>query len=775
VYRAFSFAEYEGLLAEASVFRSVSAQSFGLVGLRDGDTTRRVFANIVTADFFETFGVRPVIGRTFTTEEARPGADVPVAILSHAAWTRMGGGERVLQQTITLNRRVFTIVGVAPRGFGGSLAVATPEVWVPTGMFETMSFDAVSEGRRLQLSDPQVRELALVARLHDGATPSSIATGLDLVSRRRAAANPADDRDQALEVVPLSRIGVSTSPQSDAPLSGLAMFLLAFSGVVLLIASFNLANMLLARGRSRRREFAIRLAIGGSRPRLVRQLLVENLLVALIGGAAGLMLSWWAIRLLLQALPPNMPVALMIDPAPDGRVFAATLGFIVLGAIISGLGPALHLARANVVEDLKSGNERAARRVSRWRGLTMRDLLVTSQLALTLVMLTAAGLFVRGALEAARSDPGFTLDRGIIVNVDTSLGGYDIARSRDLQRDVLTRLGAMPGVTHASVASILPFAEFGSSRGIQKAGAPVRGGTPGSDALLVEATTNNIGAGYFEAMGIPLRRGRDFTESEAVATEGERLAIVDEMLATKLFGHLDVVGEQVQYGMDADGSHADVFRIVGVAAGIRHNFFDIGPQPAFYTPLGRDFHTNVYFHAVTALPTADAEAAMLPSIRQALRDIDPGLPVVVLETRPMFRTRNMLVWVTQAGARVVTVLAMAALVVALVGVYGVKAYLVARRTREIGIRMALGAKPGQVMRLVFREGLIVAGVGLALGLALSVLAGRLVRGFLFQGRAFDLSVIVVATLALLATSALATWIPARRALRIQPTTALRTE
>ena len=523
VYRAFSFAEYEAIAAETAIFRSVSAQSFGLVGLREGDTTRRVFANIVSAEFFETLGVRPVIGRTFTADEARPGADVPVAILSYGAWRRRGGDDRVLQQTITLNRRAFTVVGVAPRGFGGSFAVAAPEVWVPTGVWETMAYEAISEGRNIRLADGEVRELALVARLHDGATPASVAIGLDLVSRRRAETNQPGAHDQALEVAPLSRVGVSTTPQSDGPLSGVAIFLLACSGIVLLIASFNLANMLLARGRSRRREFAIRLAIGGSRPRLVRQLLIENLLVAIVGGAAGMMLSWWAMRLLLQALPAGMPVALTIEPGPDGRVLAATLGFIVLGALVSGLGPALHLARADVVADLKTENDRAARRARRWHGLTVRDLLVTGQLALTLVMLTAAGLFVRGALEAARSDPGFTLDRGLIVNIDTSLGGYDLARSRDIQRDVMARLRAMPGVKQASVASIMPFAEFGSSRGVQKAGAPIRAGDPGADAALIEATTNSIGAGYFEAMGIPIRSGRDLRKPKRSRRAGNAL------------------------------------------------------------------------------------------------------------------------------------------------------------------------------------------------------------------------------------------------------------
>lgn len=215
--------------------------------------------------------------------------------------------------------------------------------------------------------------------------------------------------------------------------------------------------------------------------------------------------------------------------------------------------------------------------------------------------------------------------------------------------------------------------------------------------------------------------------------------------------------------------------MVGIAGGIRQGFFDNGPQPFIYTPLGQDFRTNVYFHLKTAAPSAAAEAALLPAVRQALRAVDPGIPMVALETRPMFRDRNMVLWIVGAGARVTGVLAIAALIVALVGVYGMKAYLVARRTREIGIRMPLGARSGQVMGLVFREGLALATVGLTIGVALSLVAGQLVRGLIFQGRAFDLPVVVTATLGLLATSALATWIPARRALRIQPTRALRTE
>ena len=768
-YRAFSFAEYLELRAQSDVFASVSAQNFGIVGVRDGDVTRRAFTNIVTGEFFDTFGVRPLIGRVFREDEARPGADVPVVIVGEPMWQRLGGHDGVLGQTVTLNGRAFTIVGVMPRGFGGSLAIAAPEFWVPTGVYETIAFDVVTEDARASLADPQRHDLALVARLHPGATVASVAAGIDVLSQQRATANP-DYRDQAIEIVPLSRVAVSTVPMSDGPLSGVAVVLLAFSSVVLLIAAFNVANMLLARGRSRRREFAIRLAIGGSRARLVRQLLTENLIVTAIGGAGGLLLSWWMLRLALQALPRSLPITLTLDPSPDGRVFAATAALILLGTVISGLGPALHLSRASVATNLKVDHGRGRRRSGWW---TSRDVLITAQLALTLVMLTAAGLFMRGAIEAARADPGFTLDRGIIVNVDTSLGGYSAVRTREIQRDALARLRALPGVEHASIASLMPFAEFGQSRNVQKAGAALRRGDPGADAGLVEATTTSVGAGYFATMGIPLVRGRDFGPADEVPVEGERIAIIDEVLAGRLFGGGDPTGQLVQFGLDDGEESPTVMRVIGVAGGIRDDLFDKGPQPFIYTPLGRELRTNVYFHVKTLAATPAAEASMLPAIRQALRAVDPALPIVALETRASFRGRNLLVWTVGAGAGVAGALAAAALIVALVGVYGVKAYLVARRAREIGIRVSLGATPTQVLGLVFRDGLVVTVAGLTAGVGLSVLTGWLVRGFLFQGRAFDVTVIVVATCGLLSAASLATWLPARRALRIPPTMALR--
>jgi predicted permease len=785
-YRGFSFAEYD-FLRGRDLFASVSGHSFGLVGIKDGDVTRRAFADIITADYFQTFGVQPIMGRTFTEEEARPGADIPVTILSHAAWQRMGGNASVLTRTIEINSRQFSIVGVAPKAFGGSIVLVSPELFVPTGVYDTLAFDVVSEGRKSQLADVRQRDLILVARMKPSVSAEAIAPALGVAAGQYNQIDAGRRADFDLLVAPLSRMSVSTRPQADDELAALTIFLLSFSGIVLLIASFNVANMLFARGRARQREFAIRLAIGGSRLRIARQVLTESLLLALVGGAAGIMLSWWSLRALVAALPSSFPLIFALDPAPDARVLVATLAFCLAGTFIAGLGPSFRLARLDTLPDLKGHalDDTGGRRG--WRRLfSTRDLLVMGQLALTLVMLTSAGLFVRGAMEAAKADPGFTLDRGIIVNTDSSLSGYTQPRTRELYASLLARLRAVPGVEAASFGSLMPFSEFNEGEQIQRAGPPVRADDPAASSGLVSATTTLIGADYFRALGIPLRAGREFTETEEMATGGERIAIIDETLARRLFGNDDPIGALVQrtvpyhppgepLGTTAPNAPPDVLRVVGVVGGIRTDLFESEPQPHIYTPFGRDFRANMYFHLRTRSASAADEAAMLPAVRQIVRDIDPVLPIVSLETRPAFRARNLVLWMITAGARLMGVLALAALAVAVIGVYGVKAYLVARRTREIGIRMALGASPRRVVGLVFREGLVLATIGIAAGLLLSLVAGQLVRGLLFQGRSFDVAVVVIAAASLLATVALATWIPAHRATRIAPTQALKTE
>ncbi|MEZ5316589.1 MAG: ADOP family duplicated permease [Vicinamibacterales bacterium] len=771
-YRSFSWAEFAALRERTDLFRSLSAHGMGLLGLREGDATRRVFADIISANFFETFGVRPVLGRAFSREEEAPGADIPVVILSYGLWARMGGSPDVLGQTLTLNTRPFTVVGVAPRGFGGSMVMVTPEVWVPTGVYDSVTFDDRNEGQAVQLASPDYRGLIVVARLAPGATIASLAPGLDVVSRQMSEADPAGSADYELELAPLSRLSVSTRPQTDDELTSFMSVLLGLAAVVLLIASFNLANMVLARGRARSREFAIRSAIGGSRRRLVRQLLTEHLVLAGLGGAAGLGLSSLALRFLLVQMPAAMPISVAVDTTPDARVLGATAVFAALAVLMFGLGPAWRFARLDPMRELRDQTGDASSRT--WlRWFSTRDALMTAQLALTFVMLTAAGLFVRGSMQAARTDPGFTLDRGLIANLDTTFVNDTPEQSRDFYARALDGLRALPGVTSAGLASHLPFGEFESATNVQRPGPPLHADAPGAADGLVSATIASVSRDYFATMGIALVAGRDFTAAESASPGGEPVAIIDETLARKLFGTTNAVGELIQSSPRTEGAAPPVLRVVGVVGGVRSDLFMREPGAFLYFPFGQQPTSNAYLHARTNAPSADAETAMLPGVRAMLAGLAARPPIVALETRPMFRERNLLLAVVRTGAAIFVAFGVAALFLAAVGVYGVKAYLVARRTREIGVRIALGAEPRDVVWMVLREGLVLVSVGLVIGAGLSVLTGLGMRAVTFQGQAFDLVVVAAAAVTLLAAMLLASWIPARRATRVAPTQALR--
>lgn len=781
-YRAFSYANFEELRKRQDIFASVSAHNLAMVGLREGDATRRLFIDIVTRDFFTTFGAQPMLGRGFTAEEERPGADVPVAVLSYTLWQRLGGSQSILGQTVTLNNRAFQVVGVAQRGFGGSIVAVTPDAFVPMGVYDTLQNDFARGDLTTQLSSPRHFNLFLAGQLQPGATIASVNPTLKAVSAQIAESDPANLKDRETIAAPMSRLSISTSPNDDAELIPLSGVLLGMSLVVLFIASFNLANMLLARNGARAKEFAIRLAIGGSRGRVVRQLITEGFVLSLLGGLGGLALAQSATRLMTSAMAPLLPVPISFDVTPDYRIIGATFLFCMLSTIVFSLGPALRLARTNVVPELK---EQAGELGKRSR-FAMRDVLVMAQLALSLVMLTVAGLFVRGALEAASVDPGFSFARGVLVNVDASLAGRTHDDARLIYQRTVDRLRAVPGVKAASFGSIMPFGELTEGRSVQKPGPTVDGAKAGGTSMqigggnsttdrsnLVESIATSIGTNYFDALGLKLTRGRDFTESEVFAPTATHVAIIDEVLATKLFGNEDPIGQQVQYKGRQESDPPVVLDVIGIAPGLKHQLTDKTPVAHIYTPLSQDFRSDVYFHITTSTATPEAEAAMLPQLRQALRDVDPTLPVLRLETRAQYADRNFMLAIVRLGAAIFGVFGVVALILASIGVYGVKAYIVSRRTREIGIRMALGATPNSVVGLVIKEGAMLSAVGLTIGLGLSFLAAIGLRSLLFQASPFD-PLATIAALAVLVTSAVAaSWIPARRATKVAPVTALR--
>jgi len=749
-YREFSWDEFATLRERTDLFASVTGHAFGLVGFQNGGATRRLFADIVTAEYFDTFGVAPIVGRAFTRDEERPGAEIRVVILSYGFWQRLGGSPGLIGQSITLNSRSFTIVGVAPRGFGGSMAMVTPDVWVPTGVYDLMVFDARNEGAVVSLVKPDTQALIVVARLHDADDIAAVSPALGQAGHQVFDASPGDSRDYELELASLSRMSVSARPQVDDELTGFMSVLLALGFVVLLIASFNLANMLLARGRARMREFAIRAALGGSRRRLIRQLLAENLVLATTGAVAGLLVSTLGLRLILLGLPATLPISLSLDVNPDVRVIAATALFAFVATLLFGLAPAWRFARENPATNLKAlPSDLHGRR--RWLGFSTGNLLMAGQVALTFVMLTAAGLFVSGALEAAHSDPGFSLERGIMANLDTTFNDLSSEQSRAFYHEALTRLRALPGVESASLASYMPFGIIETAVNVRRPDAPENGSS---------STSISIGNDYFETMGMAVLAGRDFTETESLNESGEPVVLIDEILARHLFGGTAAVGQFVQTGGTTGA--AVVHRVVGVVSSFRGDLFDEAPRPAIYFPFGLASRANMYLHARTSASTPDDERGMLGVVRAMLSDIAPDPPIVSLETRADFREGNILLAVVRAGAMVFLALGVAALFLAAVGVYGVKSYLVARRTQEIGVRVALGAQPRDIIWMVLRDGLVLVSVAAVMGAALSMLTGAAMRPILFQGRALDLPLVALAAVTLAAAILLACWLPARR-------------
>jgi predicted permease len=400
-YRAFSYPDYADLRKvgeDGSAFSSLLAHNLAMVGLSEGagDTTRRVFADIVSSNYFTTFGVPLSQGRAFTPKEERPASAVPVAIVSYSYWKKNGADPHVLGKTLQINGRIYTVIGVTAEGFTGTTALISPELYLPLGVYELVMNDFEGRGRPLAARDNHA--LILVGRLRPGITQKLADASLATVASHLAAAYPEDDKDQTFIVRPLSRIGISTEPSTDSGLIAPSVLLLSLAAVVLLIASLNVANMMLARGTTRRREVAIRLALGGSRADILRQLLVEGLLLALAGGAGGLALAFWCTGALVHSMARLAPLDIVYTAGPDIRVLFATIGFCVLSTILFALGPAWNLSRRNLVADLKSG-DRSDFQPGRFRGIfSRRNLLVMGQISLSLMLLSAAGLFIRSSV-----------------------------------------------------------------------------------------------------------------------------------------------------------------------------------------------------------------------------------------------------------------------------------------------------------------------------------------------------------------------------------------
>ena len=761
-YRAFAYANYVDIRDSNDVFDSLMAHTFSMVGVPAGDSTRQTFIEVVSSNFFDTLGVPLAAGRAFTRDEERPSARIPVVIVNHQHRDLLG-------KTVKINSIDFTVVGVAPRNFTGTMALISPEMWLPLGMFDVVVND-IFKNNGLPFADRRNQTLVLAGRLKPGLTVDNVGPRLDALSRQLERAYPAENKEQLLTVNPLPRLGTSTSPSTDTGPAVAGALLMALAGIVLLIACLNIANMLLARGASRRKEIAIRLAVGGGRGRIVRQLLTEGLLLAIAGAAGGLLLASWSTGALAQSLAAVMPLGIAFEPEPDFLVLAATTTFAVLATVASGLGPALKLSKTDLVVDLKALTADSSPLLG--RRFSARNVMVVGQIALSLMLLSMGGLFARGALKAASANPGFKYEQQLLVGLDPTLVQYNEARGRAATSEALARVRALPGIASAALAATVPFGDFHEGHSVERVGGPARPDLP----ARVSADYRVIGSQYFNALNLPMVRGREFTEAEELSSAAPRVAIVDERLARQLFGADDPLGQMIRYTErpgETTKNNGEAMEIVGIAAPIRDELFDREAGPAIYEPWGRNYRGNMFVHARAA--QAGTERDLLQAIRATIRGYDPRLPIVQATTMQAFHDRSIELWAVRAGGRMFLIFGLLALMLAVVGLYGVKSYIVSQRTREIGIRMALGARPADVMAMVLKEGAMLSAVGVALGLPLAGLLGVAVSRLLYDVKPLDPVVFIAAPVSLALAALVATWLPARRATRVTPLTALRTD
>ena len=755
-YRSFSYPNFTDLRGQGGVFSSIAAHNLAMVGLTEGDTTRRLFADLVSSNYFDTMGVKLFRGRAFTAEEERPGSGIPVVIVSYSYWKRHGADATMLGRSLRINGRWFTVVGITPEGFTGTTALISAELYAPLGAYDALENDFESHGHALAARDTHA--LIALARLRPGTSLAAADAQLSGVATAMQKAWPVENKDQTLLVRPLSRLSVSDNPTSDSELAVPAILLLCMAAVVLLIASLNVANMMLARGAARRKEIAIRLALGGGRRDIVRQLLAESLMLALMGGAAGLFIAWWSTGALVSSMARLAPLDLVYSATPDPRVLAATFGFCLLSTLLFGFMPAWNLSRPDLVTDLKDGERGAS---GGKRLFSRGNLLVMGQICLSLTLLTAAGLFTRSALRAADVAPGFRIANSIVIELDASLAGYNQTRGRETYRALLARLKALPGVESASLAGTVPFGMTSFGHGIRPAGSDAA-----DQRSLVYCQSNIVDENYFRTMGIGLLRGRSFLPAEG----GSRTAVViDRLAAGRLWPDGDALGKHILMDGGEAGKPSEM-EVVGIVANVREHIVGRSEDPHVYFPFGQEYQSDMHVHLKVR-----SESGMLDTVRREIREFDAVLPVLSLKTMRQHLEGSADLWIVRTGATMFSIFGGVALLLAMIGLYGIRSYTVARRTREIGIRMALGATAVDTLRLVVREGAALTAIGAAAGLALSFLVGKVLAGMLYEVSGSDPAVFLAAPAVLCAVSLAACYVPARRAARVDPMIALRWE
>jgi macrolide transport system ATP-binding/permease protein len=752
-----SHLNFKDIRDQNSSFSGTAAITFAQVNMLVGQSSEQIFTQLVTGNYFDVLGMKPAQGRTFLpSEDATPGSH-PVAVLSYGLWQRRFGGDpSIVGKTITLNRQPFSIIGVAAEGFTGTFLFGAPDVWVPTMMHDLLQpgFD-FWDGRRGLF-------LFVFGRLKPGVTVAQAEANLKTIAAQLESSYPNDNKGRSAAAIPLLDARTNPGGGGGNPIATVASLLTVVVGLVLLIACANIANLLLARATARRREIAMRLALGARRARIVRQLLTESVLLALLGGAAGLVVAFWTLDALkaIDAIP--IPANVLVNLGLDTRVLTFALAVSIFTGLLFGLAPALQATKTDVVPVLKNEMLPSAgtspRRFLGW--LSLRKGLVVSQVALSLVALVAAGLFLRSLRQTQNIDPGFETDGVLMAVFNLGREGYTPERGQLFYRQIVERVQGLPGVRSACIAQGPPFGNQGIARSVFLEGRE----TSERDRILVQV--HPVGPGYFRTLGIPIERGRDFTADDD--EDAPDVVVINKTMADRFWKGQDALGKRFKFFGD------EQFRtVIGVARDAKYNGLAEDPTPFIYQPI-----TQAYTPVATILVRSIGGAGGLAApVRAEIAQLDNRLTVLNVQTLGDQVSQALgpqRIMVTLLGT-----FGMLALGLAAIGLYGVASYSVTQRTREIGVRMALGASRSNVVGLVLGQGMLLIAVGLAVGLGVGLLvvtlAGQQIGNLLVGIRPLDPITFGGTALLLAVVAGLATWLPARRAATIDPLVALRYE
>lgn len=742
-FPTFSVPNYRDIRDRNDVLSGLAAYRIAPISLSNNGVNLRLWGYLATGNYFEMLGVQPALGRFFTTADDKAVGAHPVAVITHDCWQRRFGNDpNVVGKNVLVNGHSFTIIGVAAPGFYGTEIGYKTEMWFPMMMLPQI------EAGRNYLDDRDTSNFFVQGRLKPGVTMAQADAALKNIAAQLAREFPKENEGLSIALSPPGLFGAFMR----GPIMGFAGVLMAVVGLVLLLACTNLANLLLARATERRKEIAIRLAIGAGRMRLVRQLLTESIVLAVLGGVVGLALAVWLVDAVMAFQPP-LDIPLTTEFHIDLRVLLFTGAMSVLTGVVFGLLPALQATKPELVPALKDETN-----IGGYRRSWLRSGLVVTQMALSLVLLICAGLVLRGLQNAQRLSPGMNTQNAVEMSFDLGLQGYNGGRIKQFKKQLLERVKQVPGVQVAGLTDFVPLSMNMNNETVQIEGQPEQKGGNAPMTMSSDSTPGLLGA-----LGTQLLQGRDFSEQDAES--GQRLAIVNNTFAQRFWPGQSALGKR----FSLNGMAGPWIEIIGVIQDGKYFSLSEAPESFIYLNLRPESGS---FLTLVARTTGDPQP-VIAALRREFQQLDGNLPVYNIKTlsehmaTPLFPAR--------VAATLLGSFGLLALLLAAIGIFGVMSYAVTQRTREIGIRMALGANSSSIFRLVVGHGLTLTAIGLGIGLVIALAGTRLMSGLLYGVNALDVVTFTGVSFLLALVALLACYFPARRAMRVDPLVALRYE